>query len=292
MGKIVGGFWMPHDPVMFVAPEAPEQAIRDKLWGAFNTCAQRLAELEPTSVIIVGCDHYILFGTHCLPRYIIGTGDIDGPVEALPGLRKGVVLNQQALAQHIVAEGDRIGFDWAVARSFTIDHSFSIPHQQVVQPAEAILGYSLPSIPVYLACGVDPYLPLPRAAQLGRQIRAAVESFSADERVVIIGSGGISHWVGTAEMGQVCESFDREILRHGVAGDLASLIAYSDEEILQRAGNGAMEIRNFACAMAAVPNATGEVIAYEPVPEWVTGLGFVQLKTGSHAYEQSPVMPT
>lgn len=292
MGKIVGGFWMPHDPVMFVAPEAPTEEVRRRVWGAFERCAQRLAELEPTSVIIVGCDHYILFGTHCLPRYVIGTGDVDGPIEGLPGLSRGVVLNQQALAGHIVEQGEREGIDWTVSRSFTIDHSFSIPHQLVVRPAEKVLGRELPSIPVYLACGVDPYISLPRAAQLGRQIRAAVESFDADERVVIIGSGGISHWVGTAEMGQVSEDFDREILAHGVEGHLTELIAYSNEEILSRAGNGAMEIRNFACAMAAVPGARGEIIAYEPVPEWVTGLGFLQLTPGSADDEQSPVMPT
>jgi protocatechuate 4,5-dioxygenase beta chain len=280
MGKIVGGFWMPHDPVMFVAPQAPEQRQRDAVWGAFDQCAQRLAELAPTSVIIVGCDHYILFGTHCLPRYVIGTGDVDGPIDRLPGLERGTVLNQEKLAGHIVEHGEVMGIDWTVARSFTVDHSFSIPYQLVVKPAQTILGYELPSIPVYLACGVDPYISLKRAADLGRQIRAAVEAFDADERVVIIGSGGISHWVGTAEMGRVAEDFDREILALGVSGDLQALCAYSDEEILRRAGNGAMEIRNFACAMAAVANPVGEVIAYEAVPAWVTGLGFLQLIAG------------
>ncbi|MEA1028068.1 protocatechuate 3,4-dioxygenase [Pseudomonas sp. N-137] len=280
MGKIVGGFWMPHDPVMFVAPQAPEQTQRDAVWGAYEECAQRLAQLEPTSVIIVGCDHYILFGTQCLPRYVIATGDVDGPIDRLPGLARGVVNNQQKLAGHIVEHAAKQDIDWTVARSFTVDHSFSIPHQLVVKPAQDLLGRELPTIPVYLACGVDPYISLKRSADLGRQIRAAVETFDADERVVIIGSGGISHWVGTAEMGRVAEDFDREILALGVNGDLQGLCAYSDGEILRRAGNGAMEIRNFACALAAVPEPRGEVIAYEAVPAWVTGLGFVQLISG------------
>ncbi|MEO8644093.1 protocatechuate 3,4-dioxygenase [Pseudomonas sp.] len=280
MGKIVGGFWMPHDPVMFVAPEAPDESIRDKIWGAFEACAQRLAALAPTSVIIVGCDHFILFGPHCLPKYLIGIAELDGPVESLPGLSRGPISNHPALAEHIVIDGEARGIDWTVARSFTVDHSFSIPQQLVVQPAEKVLGRTLPCIPVYLACGADPYISLPRAADLGRQIQRAVATFDADERVVIIGSGGISHWVGTALMGQVSEDFDREILELGVLGDIARLTAYSNEEIIERAGNGAMEIRNFACAMAAVPDAYGEVIAYEPVPEWVTGLGFLQLHTG------------
>jgi len=277
MGKIVGGFWMPHDPVMFVAPEAPPQAQRDRVWGLYEACARRLAELEPTAVIIVGCDHYILFGTHCLPRYLIGTGDVDGPIDRLPGLNREVVGNHEALAGHIVAHGEGQGIDWSVARSFTVDHSFSIPHQLVVRPAERLMGRRLPSIPVYLACGVDPFIRFERAADLGRQIRAAVEAFDADERVAIIGSGGISHWVGTAESGRVNEDFDREVLAIGERGDLAALCGYRDEEILERGGNGAMEIRNFACAMAAVPNARGEIIGYEAVPAWVTGLGFLQL---------------
>ena len=278
MGKIVGGFWMPHDPVMFVAPDAPPQAQRDNVWGAYELCARRMAELDATAAIIVGNDHYILFGTHCLPRYLIGTGDVDGPIEGLPGLKRGVVNNHQALARHIVAEGEEQGIDWTVARSFTVDHAFAIPHQLTVQAAERMLGRSIPTIPVYLACGVDPYISFKRAAELGRQIRAAVESFDADERVVIIGSGGISHWVGTAESGQVNEEFDREVLAHGVAGDLAALCAYRDEEIIGRAGNGAMEIRNLICALAAVAGGKGEVVGYEPVEPWVTGMGFLAVK--------------
>lgn len=280
MGKIVGGFWMPHDPVMLISPDAPPKQQQDAVWGAYEDCAKRLAKLEPTTVIIVGCDHYILFGTHCLPRYLIGTGDVDGPIERLPKLDRGVVENNERLARHIVSEGEKQRLDWAVGRSLTMDHSFAIPHQFVVQPAEQALGRTIQSIPVYLACGVDPYISFERCVDLGQQIRQAVESFDDDERVVVIGSGGISHWVGTVEMGKVNEEFDREVLQHGVNGDLTALCSYSNDEILERGGNGAMEIRNFVMAMAAVPQATGEVIAYEAVPEWVTGLGFLEIQAG------------
>ena len=95
MGKIVGGFLVPHDPVMFVAPEAPPTTCV-RAWAAFDTCAQRLAELNPTSVVIVGADHYLNFGTGCLPQYLIGTGDVDGPLDVLPGLKRQVIPDSQA----------------------------------------------------------------------------------------------------------------------------------------------------------------------------------------------------
>ena len=31
MGKIVGGFLVPHDPVMFVAPEAPQESVAQRM---------------------------------------------------------------------------------------------------------------------------------------------------------------------------------------------------------------------------------------------------------------------
>ncbi|MBP0620830.1 protocatechuate 3,4-dioxygenase [Cupriavidus consociatus] len=276
MGKIVGGFLVPHDPVMFVAPEAPEPAVRDRMWGAFATCAERLAALEPTSVIIIGADHYMLFGTTCLPSYLIGTGDVDGPLDAMPGLKRGSIQNSEALAAHIAADGHARGFDWAVARALTVDHAIAIPNQLMVDPLRAA-GHSVGTVPVYLAAGVDPYIRISRAIEVGRQIREAVESFDAAERVVVIGSGGISHWVGTAEMGRVNPEFDHQILEFAKNGDLSGMASLSDAYILEAGGNGGMEIRNWACAMGALVGARGEVIAYEAVPEWVTGLGFVQL---------------
>jgi len=78
-------------------------------------------------------------------------------------------------------------------------------------------------------------------------------------------------------MGQVNEAFDREILAYACSGDLDAMTRLSDEYILQHGGNGGMEIRHWAVAMGAMPGAHGYLIDYAPVPEWVTGLGFVQL---------------
>jgi protocatechuate 4,5-dioxygenase beta chain len=279
MGKIVGAFLVPHDPVMYVAPDAPPPEQRDTVREAFRTCAQRLKELRPTTVIIIGCDHYILFGPQCLPPYLIATGDVDGPIDRLPGLPRTVLHNNEALATHIATHGANTGFDWTVARSFTIDHSVAIPQQLIVEPLRAD-GAEVKTIPVYLACGVDPYIRLRRAAELGTQIRAAVEAFPGDERVVLIGSGGISHWVGSAQMGRVNESFDREVIGYALGGDLDRLCALTDDYILEHGGEGGMEIRTYACAMGALPGARGELLGYAAVPAWVTGLGFVQLHQG------------
>lgn len=275
MGKIVGGFAVSHCPIMYVAPEAPAEDVRRRMWGAFQTCADRIAALEPTAAVIIGADHCLNFGPGVLPQYVIGIGDVDGPLDVLPGLKRQVIPTNEPLARHIAEHGQANGFDWAVSRAFTVDHAVAMPDRLMVDPARA-KGLKIGTVPVYLASGIDPFLKMKRAIELGAAIRAAVEAAPADERVVVIGSGGISHWVGTAEMGRVNEVFDREVMDIACRGDLDAMAALSDAYVLENGGNGAMEIRQWACVMGAMAGAKGEVIDYAAVPEWVTGLGFVQ----------------
>ena len=273
MSRIIGGFVVPHDPVMYANPNAASEAEAAAVHGAYATIARRIGEMRATTAIIIGCDHYILFGTGCLPQYVIATGEVDGPIDQLPGLRRQPIDTNPALARHIAEAGFAEGFDWTVGRVMQVDHSVAIPHRLLIDPNPGVK-----TVAMMLACGVDPYIDKRRAFDLGRQIRRAVDSFPGDERVVVIGSGGISHWVGTAEMGRINPDFDRMVLDCVARGDAGALIALDDARILAEGGNGAMEIRNFICAMGAVGGSRAEVIDYLPVPGWITGLGFAELQ--------------
>lgn len=276
MAKIVGGFVVPHNPVMYFNPKGASQEQSDKVYDAYAKLADRIKELEADTAIIIGCDHYILFGTECLPPYVISTGEIEGPVDQLPGIKRAPIPSHAALGTHIAEQGWETGFDWTVGRALNVDHSVGIPHHLMVKPHDG-----MKTVAVMLACGVDPYLPMKRAWDLGEHIAKAVASFEGDERVVVIGSGGISHHVGDERMGEVNPAFDQKVLDFVASGDKAGMLGLSDEEILRDGGNGAMEIRTYACAMAATGAAGAEVTAYEPIPGWVTGMGFADLKVAS-----------
>jgi protocatechuate 4,5-dioxygenase beta chain len=281
MAHIVGGFLVPHDPLIFAAAGAVQPELRDAVFGAYAEVSQRLAELEADAVVVFGTDHYILFGPGCLPQALIGIGELDGPIDRMPGLDRRTIPHHPELAEHILRHVLANDFDLACAKVLTVDHSVAIPHQLIVAPA----GAELPVIPFYLSCGVDPVIPIRRAARLGRLLRDAVEAWPGSERVVVIGSGGISHSVGEADMGRINSEFDRMVLDHAERGDVEGLCALPDETVLREGGNGAMEIRNFVAAMSAVPGARGEVVAYHPVPEWITGLGFVQVHAAAVSAE-------
>lgn len=273
MATIVGGFCVPHNPVMFFNPEGPSEAQRKTCYDAYATMADRIAELRADTAIIIGCDHYILYGTECLPPYVISMGPLDGPVDQLPGLKRAPIDSHADLGRHIAEHGFANGVDWTVGRAMAVDHSVAIPHHFLVKP-----NPGMKTVAVNLACGVDPYLPMQRAWALGEQIAAAVATYPGEERVVVIGSGGISHHVGDERMGEVNPAFDARVLDALATGDKAAMLAFTDEEILAEGGNGAMEIRTYACAMAALNAAGGHTVAYEPIVEWVTGMGFAELR--------------
>lgn len=276
MASIVGGFILPHDPLLFAMPDAAPASKRDAVMAAFDRIRDRIGTLGADVAIIVGADHYILFGPGCLPSMLIGIGEVDGPIERFPGIAQGPIAGHPALAQHILATGVASGFDWAVAKVLTVDHSVGIPARLCVLP-----NAGTTVIPVYLASGVTPYIRPQRAFDLGQNIAHAVESWPGNERVVLIGSGGISHWVGMPQMGRVNEAFDQMVLDCVTRGDAKTLIDLTDDYVVEHGGNGALEIRHFLCVMGALPGCLGEILAYEAVPEWITGLGFAEIKAAA-----------
>lgn len=273
MAEIVGGFLLPHDPLIFQQAERADEARRNRVRAAYRRIAERVGALRADSAIVIGSDHYMLFGPTCLPQMLIVLDEAQGPLERLPGIEREEIAVDTELAAWLHMRGRDAGFDWAVAKTLTVDHAIAIPHALCIAPNRDVL-----TVPIYIASGVEPMIRMSRARQLGAMIRDAVRSWPVDRRVVVFGSGGMSHWVGMAEMGRVGEDFDLEVLRHVTAGDLDTLAAYQDDALLARGGNGAFELRNFVCAMAAVGSCAGKVIAYEPAPEWITGLGFAELE--------------
>jgi protocatechuate 4,5-dioxygenase beta chain len=271
MATIVGGFCIPHTPLITSSPEAatPDQAAR--VMNAFGHVREQIEKLNADTVIVIGDDHCAMFGTDCQPSILIGIGDLEGPIEPWLRIERRPVANNMELAEQIMHFGFDAGFDWAVAKTLALDHSTMVPIHLAVPP-------QVRAIPIYIASGMKPLIRGQRCKQLGQMIGAAVAASPGNERVVILGTGGISHWVGMADMGRINVEFDRSILEMVERGDIDGLVALTDEHIVEHAGNGALEVRNWIVAMAALPAFSASVIAYEPVEPWITGLGFAALQ--------------
>jgi hypothetical protein len=117
-------------------------------------------------------------------------------------------------------------------------------------------------VPVMLNTYFPPNQPTPaRCAEYGRGLRAAIDRWEGDERVLIVASGGLSHPI-------VDEQLDRAVLDSLAARD-GALVRLAPELL----NHGNSEIRNWIMVDAALPDADFEVVDYVPGYRSVAGSG-------------------
>ena len=137
---------------------------------------------------------------------------------------------------------------------------------------------TIPIVPLLVNINMDPPPSPSRCYALGGALRATIESDRpSDERGAILATGGLSHWLNIPRHGEVSEQFDRQVMDAIISGRASELAGMSSAEVVEQGGNGGLEIVNWLIAAATVPGRSGEIIYYEPIPEWFTGMGGVVL---------------
>jgi aromatic ring-opening dioxygenase catalytic subunit (LigB family) len=175
----------------------------------------------------------------------------------------------RAWAGALLEAGLAGAFDFAYSYEIESWDEMSVPLSFLMPEGQ------LPVVPIYTNCGAPP-LPAPRRClELGAFVRRFIDARPAGERIALLATGGISHWVGTPETGRINPDWDHWVLDHIARGDVAPLTRLTWAEIERDGGNGGQEIRNWIALMGAVPGWKGEVLAYEPVAEWITGCATV-----------------
>ncbi len=269
MGTIVGAFAASHSPGVTGWPERAEPRKRAAIETAFAEVRRRIDALEPDAIIGVSVEHFTNFNFGNLPAFAISTADSHlGPVTR----EMGEFINVE---QHEYRGNGRLGrhlYEFAIGAEFdpalveggmAFDENFCVPFKHLDPEG------NYPLVPV-IVNGVNPPWPTAkRSYEFGQMIRRAVEAQEEVGRVVVVATGGLSHWVGLPESGQVNEEFDRDFIARIESGIPERLTSYSPREI-DAAGNGAHEVRTWIAAAGAI-GAAFEVLAYEPVSEWLTG---------------------
>lgn len=268
MGHLIAGFGTSHTGMMIRAYNPSDDAQR-RVHEGFRQISEEIDAYAPDTIIVIGSEHLNSFSLDNMPQICVGIGDTCvGWGDA--GIDTANVPLASELAASLLSDGVRNGFDLSFSANPKLDHGFMAP-LHLIRPQ-----MDIPIVPVFQNASMDPLSPLRRSAQFGALVRDVVERSDRTGRVVLLATGGLSHWVGTPEMGRINEEFDTWFLDCVVRGDLKSVLSIDTDEITQIAGNGAQEIRNWVAVMAA-GGASGTVFAYESVPAWLTGIGVARL---------------
>lgn len=267
---------------------APGESVT-RIYDAFNVVREEIRDLSPDAILMIATDHMKAFPLEGVPQFSLGVGAIakglgDG------GVPPCKVPVHQTFAQAILEGVVTSEIDMAFSEQVAIDHSYVVP-LSLITPE-----FDIPIIPLTQNCNVPPRPTLRRSYEVGRAIADAAKT-GPEGRVVVIGTGGLSHWVGSEdrrafvnrpagtriadrdlypveieESGDINVTWDLEFLDVLGRGEIDSFIKqWSAEEVEEAAGNGAHEIRNWLTAIGAMGDRAIETIAYEPIEEWLTG---------------------
>jgi 2,3-dihydroxyphenylpropionate 1,2-dioxygenase len=245
--------------------------------------AERVAAFDPELVVFFGSDHRRAFVDFVPAVAVMTEADGLGDLGSATGRYDVPAKTAEALASALL---DR-NFDVTVVRKTALDHGFGQTYSQLIGELPAV-----PVIPVYINCATRPLGRPSRAFALGRAI--GEELCHLDQRILFIGSGGLSHSPPSlvsaaaglsdaerlamneagreAARDKIDPAWDNAFL-HRIVEDRAGLERLTSADI-ETAGVGAHEVRTWMAAIAA-GNTPMEVIAYEPVREWITGMGLV-----------------
>ena len=194
---------MSHSPLLNLP--GPSRELLDDIDGAIGQAREFVEDYDPELVVMFSPDHYNGFFYKSMPPFCIGmsasgVGDY--------GTHAGPLNVPQEIASDCAEAVLGSGVDITVSASMDVDHG-------TVQPLEKLFGdaTSHPVIPIFVNAIAVPLGPLHRCRALG----TAVGSYLAtlDKRVLVIGSGGLSHSPPVPTLATAPEAVLQRIV-HGV----------------------------------------------------------------------------
>lgn len=272
MAKIIGGVGISHIPALVPVQDHGDETVGEHA-PFFKGCIpvrDWLAEQKPDIAVVVYNDHGLSFFLDAMPTFAMGAapsyecGD-EGwgkrPLPPLPGA--------QDLSWHLIESLVGADFDLTICQELELDHGASMPMRSLWKPDP---DWDIRILPVVVNVIQHP-LPSPRRCyDLGRALGAAIESFPGDEKIVVLGTGGMSHQLQGERAGFVNPEFDGWLM-DTLVNDPERLAALTIDDFIRGAGTEGAEMIMWLVMRGALGPACRELHRNYVVPISVTAAG-------------------
>lgn len=261
-----------------IAPEIFEQKAA-QCSNALDKIADDLEAAKVDVVVIVGDDQAELFGSDNIPVISVYFGDElvmhsehdDGTMPAWrKPVREGFAMDgfhrfpgHKALALDIIHGLLDRDVDVGSSARVSDPAKAGFGHAYGFVIKRLFKGRSIPVVPILLNTYYPPNVPsAARCYDIGLRLRQSIEESSADLRVAVIASGGLSHFVVDKEL-------DDRILTGLIEGDATTLRATPREALR----SGSSEILNWIVGGAAINGMPLRWSQYVPLYRTPAGTG-------------------
>lgn len=241
MAEVVGGVGTSHVPNIGAAVDRGTTGTPQwkAIFDGYEPARRWVEQARPDVAIVIYNDHGSAFSLDVLPTFAIGVAEEYAPADEGYGPRQVPrIVGDPDLSWHLVESLAADDFDMTVCQRLPVDHGLTTPLSILWGAPQ-----SWPVRVVPIALNVIQYpLPTPlRCFRLGEAIRRGVASFPGGTRVVVVGTGGMSHQLQGTRVGHVNSVFDRMFLDK-IASEPAALTSLTTTDFIREAGSEGAEL--------------------------------------------------
>ncbi|PJE26714.1 Protocatechuate 4,5-dioxygenase beta chain [Pseudooceanicola marinus] len=277
MAKIIGGVGTSHVPSIGAALD---KGIADSpdwkpFFDGYIPGKEWMAEKKPDIAVVIFNDHGNTFFLDRVPTFAVGVADHYDPVDEGYG-RRSIPSFEGAtdLSWHFVDKLVENHFDPLVCREIEVDHGLQVPMELFFGRPE---NWPVKVLPIWVNTIQYP-IPTPqRCWEMGKVLREAIESFPGDERVVIMGTGGLSHQLQGSRAGFINREADEDWLNN-IANNYEKFRDMSREDYVEQFGSEGAELIMWLVMRAAMDDKVDLKMKHYHAPASMTGAGMVVLE--------------
>lgn len=277
MAKIVGGISVTHVP--YIGRAIANNLQQDPYWkpffDGFPPIHNWLAKVKPDVAVVIYNDHGLNFFLDKMPTFAVGAAaeysnaDEGWGIPTLPPYRGELDLSWHMIDSLVEEE-----FDITTCQEMLVDHAFTLP-LELLWPNKK--SCPLRTVPV---CINTVQFPLPKPARcfkFGQAIGRAIESWDSDARVVVIGTGGLSHQLDGQRAGFINKEFDLMFMEKLITDPLW-VTRYSIPDLVELTGTQGVELLNWLTTRGALLGEVAKVHSNYHIPISNTASGLLAME--------------
>lgn len=278
MAEIIGGLTSSHIPA--VGNAYAKKLFDDPYWKPFfdgyPKVHEWLDEKKPDVAIVFYNDHGLNFFLDKMPTFSIGAAfDYENQDEGWGIPTIGRFEGHPDLSWHIINGVVQDGFDVCSCQEMAVDHGFTVPVQLFWGDRQE---RPIKTIPVCINTVQHP-LPSPRRCwEFGKSIGRAVASYPGAEKVVVLGTGGLSHQLDGTRAGFINKEFDLMCMEK-IVDEPETLAKLSTMDLVREAGAQGAEFILWMAMRGALGDKVSELHRNYHIPISNTAAGLMLLET-------------
>jgi protocatechuate 4,5-dioxygenase beta chain len=277
VAELIAGLACSHVPAIGAALDNGKsgEPYWQKLFAGFEFAKQWVREARPDVVILVYNDHATAFSLELIPTFALGTA-AEFPIadEGWGPRPVPKVIGDPEFAAHIAQSVILDEFDLTLVNKMEVDHGLTVPLSLVFGQPQAWPAKVIP-----LAVNVVQYPPPTgrRCYMLGKAIARAVASYERPLRVMVWGTGGMSHQIQGPRAGLINQDFDRRFMDL-LVNDPETATRIPHVEYMREAGSEGVELVMWLVMRGALSEKVREVRRFYHVPASNTAVGHLILE--------------